>query len=87
MALRVAAGYDHPARGVGRFEGESVAYRFVGLVLGRPQETAGVEENDVGLARVFDEPVSGLAEIAGHHLAVDEVLSAAERDEGDLFQG
>ncbi len=54
------------------------------LLLGRVDERAGVDDDDVGVAGVGGDLVPGLSRVAQHDLAVDEVLRAAERDEADL---
>ena len=60
---------------------EDVADR---LLLGRVDERAGVDDDDVRLLGVGNDLHAGLVEVAHHYLAVHEVLGAAKRDEADL---
>ena len=57
------------------------------FLLGPVDERAGVDHQHVGLGRVLGQLVAGALGEAQHHLGVDEVLRAAERDEADLHVG
>ena len=52
------------------------------LLPGRLDEAAGVDDGEVGARRVVDQLVAVELQHAQHPLAVDEVLGAAEADEG-----
>src|SRR4029078_11511160 len=69
QALAVALVLGHLEDGVDR------------LLLGVVDEGAGVDDDDVGVARVGRDLVARLLGVAEHHLAVDEVLGTTEGDE------
>jgi hypothetical protein len=52
------------------------------LVLGGLDKAAGVEEKDVRFGRVSRQTEASLKKMAGHDLAVDQVLSAAVGNKG-----
>ena len=54
------------------------------LLLRVVDERAGVDDDHVGVGRVGRDLVPGLLGDAQHHLAVDEVLGAAEGEKADL---
>jgi len=54
-----------------------------GFLLGRLEERAGVDDDDVGLFGLGDEGHAGLLEVADHDLAIDEIFRATEGDETD----
>jgi hypothetical protein len=63
---------------------------LVGFVPGRPDEAAGVENDDVGLGGVRDDFIPGYEKMAGHHFTVDQVFRTAEINDGraaGFFQG
>ena len=53
------------------------------LLPGRLDEPAGVDDDDVGPVGVGREGVAVLGELAEHPLGIDDVLRAAEADEGE----
>jgi hypothetical protein len=54
-----------------------------GLLLGGVDEAARVDHEDVGILGARGEPGAAAVKQAHHHLGVNEVLGAAERDEAD----
>ena len=54
------------------------------LLLGRIDERARVHDDHVGVARLGRDLVPRLLGEPQHHLAIDEVLGAAERNQTDL---
>ena len=56
-------------------------YRVDRLLLGRVDEAAGVDDEDLGLFGMGGEASAGAVEQAHHHLRVDEVFGAAQRNE------
>jgi hypothetical protein len=58
-----------------------------GLLLGRVDEAAGVDDDDFGVFGPGGELGSVVMEEAHHDLGVDEVLGAAERDEAYFGAG
>ena len=63
---------------------EDVADR---LFLRRVDERARVDDHHVGLVGVGHDAHAGLVQVADHDLGIDEILSAAERDEADFGHG
>ena len=60
---------------------EDVADRFL---LGRIDERAGVDDDDVRLFGLGDDGHAGLVQVADHDLAIDEILGATEGNETDF---
>ena len=58
-----------------------------GLLLGRVDEAAGVDDEDFGVLGVGGDVAASLVEHAHHHFGVDQVLGAAEGDEADFRAG
>jgi len=54
------------------------------LLLGRIDESAGVDQHDVGLVGLGGEFVAVALGIAEHDLGIDEVLGATEADQADF---
>jgi hypothetical protein len=54
------------------------------LLLGRVDEAAGVDDEDVRVFGPRCQLAAGAVEQAHHHLGVNEVFGAAERDKADL---
>ena len=57
------------------------------FLLGAGDKRAGVHDDDVGVLRVGSEFGPGLRQHAHHHLAIDEVLGAAEAHKAYLGRG
>jgi hypothetical protein len=55
------------------------------LGFGRIDEGAGVDDHGIRVRRLGHELPAGLAELADHHLGIDEILSTTERNEGDAL--
>jgi hypothetical protein len=78
--LGIAAGHDDlasapPFAFQGRGDG------LLGFYARRPDETAGVEDDDVGLLGIGGEAEAVRRQVAQHDFAVDQVLGAAEGDQ------
>ena len=56
------------------------------LLLGGVDERAGVDDQHLGARGVGRDLVSGVAGHAQHHLAVDEILGAAEAEETNFHR-
>ena len=89
VALDQAAGHDEAA---GLAAGGDLVLRHLEdgvdrLLLGRVDEAAGVDDQNLGVLGAGGELGAGVVEQAHHHLGVDEVLGAAERDEAYLGAG
>ena len=82
LPLGQAAGDDHAAELALALELEHLVDRGERLVPGRLDEAAGVDDDEVGALRLVDQLVAVELQQAEHPLAVDEVLRAAEADEG-----
>ncbi len=87
VPFHVTAGGDDPLPRVLAFQPEDLGQGRFGLLAGRSDETAGVDDDRVGLLGPAGEGIAGRFERAEHDLAVDEVLGAAEADEGDRSSG
>ena len=83
VPLGEAAGDDDGLEATLAFEVDHGADGVQGLLFGGLEEAAGVDDDDVGLLVVGAEVEPTLGEVAQEDLAVDEVLGAAEGDEGD----
>ena len=83
VPLDEAAGDDHPAALSVVLEPHGVLDLGHRLGLGGLEEAAGVNDDRVRRRRVRRDRQSILGQQAEHPLAVDEVLGAAEADEGD----
>jgi hypothetical protein len=57
------------------------------LLLGLPDEAAGVHHDHLGVGGVRHHPMAGVGEVPEHDLGVDPVLGAPERDEVDGLAG
>ncbi len=86
VALGHAARDDHGLAGAVGLVGAGGEDVLRGLGAGGLDEGAGVHEDDVGAVGRRRERVTGLQQRARHHLAVGQVLGAAERDHPDGFQ-
>ena len=81
VALREAAGHDEPPSGPRRLHGGEVEDRVDRLLLGGPDEGAGVDDEHVGGVGVEHHLVAAARQHAEHDLAVHLVLRTAEGHE------
>ena len=81
IPLREAAGHHQPAAAARGLESGQVQNRLHPLFLGRPDEPAGVHDQGVGVRRFRGHLESPAGEDPRHHLAVEQVLRAAEAHE------
>ena len=85
LAFGETAGDDDGAEPALLLEREHLADDAERLLAGRFDEAAGVDDDDIGAVGVGREGVAVLRQLAEHALAIDEVLRAAEADEGEGF--
>ena len=83
VALRQAAGDDDGAAAAARFVRGHLRDDGAGLLAGRGDKGAGVDQDDVGVVGIVREGQALGHEHARHDLRVDEVLGAAEADQTD----
>jgi len=57
------------------------------LLIRLADEGAGIDEDDLRALRLLDEAVARVEQAAEHHLAVDPVLGAAERQQVERWMG
>ena len=81
LPLGQAAGDDHAAQLAAALELEHFVDRGERFLPGRLDEPAGVDDDEIGPARVVHQLVAVELQQAEHPLAIDEVLRAAEADE------
>ena len=81
IALGQAAGDDEAAAGAGLLVLGELQDRVDRFLLRLVDEGAGVDDQHVGFVRPRRQLVAGFLGEAQHHLGVDEVFRAAERDE------
>src|SRR5207244_1473218 len=74
-------GYDEPLTGARLFVPRHFKNRIDRFLLRLVDERARVDHQHVGLCGILRELVSCVAGESEHHLGVDEVLGATERDE------
>ena len=86
-ALGEASGHDEPARAARLLVAGEVEDRVDRLLLRLVDKGAGVDHQHVGLGGIHHQSMPVAHEQALHHLAVDEVLRAAEREEVDPLAG
>ena len=84
IALAQAAGDDQALAGARLLVLGELENRVDRLFLRRVDERARVHDQHVGLGRIRRQRVAALLREAHHHLGIDEVLRAAERDETNL---
>ena len=82
LALGQAAGNDHAPRAAAAFQLEHFVDRRIRFLAGPFDEPAGVDDDEIGPLRLVDQPVAVQLQQAEHPLAVDQILRAAEADEG-----
>ena len=82
VAFRQAAGDDHAAAAARALQPQHLLDRLVRFLAGVADESAGVDDHQIGPVRLADQPVAVQLQQPGHPLAVDEVLRAAEADQG-----
>ncbi len=81
VTLRQAARHDELLAGAACLVGTHLENRLYGLLLGRSDEPAGVDDDDRRCRRVLDDPVARLIADPEHDLGVDAILRASQRDE------
>src|SRR5207253_9390039 len=81
VALRQAARDHQRLAAAGLFELGVLEDGVDRFLLGLADEGAGIDEDDLRLARLLDERVPLVEQAAEHDLAVHPVLGAAEREE------
>ncbi len=86
VALHQAARHDQLLRLAGLLVRGHFENRVDRFLLGRVDETAGVDDEHVGLVRVGGELMPARGELAHHDLAIDQVFGASKTDKTD-FQG
>ena len=82
LAFGQAAGHDHRPHAPLLLERQHLANDAERFLPGRLDETAGVDNNHVGAVRVGSKCVPVLGQPAEHALRIDQVLGAAQADEG-----
>lgn len=87
VPLGITTGDDDTDAGTFRLFGQGGPNPIVGLVAGRTNKAAGVENQDVSPAGIADEVIARGQKMPGHHLAVDEVFCAAVIDDRRLGLG
>src|SRR5690554_6207066 len=83
IALGEAARDDEPLALSLLFILRHLEDRIDRLFFGGPDEAAGVDDDDLGLLGRGDEAIALIIAHTKHHLGVDAILRAAERDEVD----
>ena len=84
ITLAEAAGDDQPFAVAAFLEFRELENRVHRFLFRGIDEGARVDDDDVGVGRVRRQRVAALLGQPHHHLGVDEVLRAAERNETDL---
>jgi hypothetical protein len=84
VALGQAAGDDEGLTGPGLLELGHLQNGVHRLLLGLVDERAGVDDQHLGPGGVARQLVARLLGQPEHHLGIDEVLRAPERDHSDL---
>ena len=86
VALDQAAGNNQPRRlaAIGDLVLHHLEDGVDALLLGRVDEGAGIDDQDLGVFGALGELGAVVVQEAHHHFGVDEILGAAERDEADL---
>ena len=84
VPLHHAAGHDETPAASRPLEIGHLEDGLDRLAASRIDEGARVHHDDVGLARIRGDRIAPSLESAEHHLAVDQVLGAAEADHADL---
>ena len=82
LAFGEAASHDYRPHAPLLLEGQHLANDPKRFLPGRLDETAGVDNNDVGAVRVGSKCVPVLRKPAEHALRIDQILGAAQADEG-----
>jgi hypothetical protein len=82
VAFGQAAGDDDAAQLPSLLQGEHLANHGVRLAPGIADETARIDDDEIGPLRFSYKLIPLLAKQTGHSFAIDEVLWAAEADEG-----
>ena len=77
IALYEAAGDDELFGRAGGFVARHFEDGVDGLLLGGVDETAGVDDEDLGLFRASGQARAGAVQQPHHHLGIDEVFGAA----------
>jgi hypothetical protein len=86
MALHHAAHCDDRAAASLVLEPSRLDQGVDRLLLRRIDESAGVDDDHVGLGRLGRRHAAAISQLRQIALAVDGVLVAAERDDGDLHR-
>ena len=84
IALHQATGHNEPPRPAIRLVLRHLEDRIDGLLLGRVNKRAGIDDENLGRLHVGRHLRAGAVQQTHHDLAVDEVLGAAQRDKPDL---
>ena len=82
LPLGQAARHDHAPQFAAAFQLQHLVDGGERFLPGRLDEAAGVDDHEVGAARIVDQLVAVELQQPQHPLAVDEVLRAAEADKG-----
>lgn len=81
LAFGQATRDDHPFEPTLSLAVEHLADHAERLLAGRVDETAGVDDHQVGRVRVGNQSISVLGQQAEHPLGVDQVLGTTQADE------
>ena len=87
VALRQAARNDHPSAAPALPQAVGLQDGVDGLLLGRADESTGVDDDDIGFERLSREAVVVALQQSQHALGVHRVLGAPQADEVDLVYG
>ena len=82
LAFGKASGDDHLAQPSLLFQPQHLLDRIVRFRPGVGDESARVDDHQIGAAGIGNQPIAAALQQPGHPLAIDEVFWAAETDQG-----